>query len=161
MSSLTDKIENAWKELLPNISRDHYQKHRKDTDYAEKTPENIFKELQFLGIINEYENIPAQQYILSQKERWVKDIDAYFSSPERIADHLWPELIDGFSKECIERCLTDPNGEENFAGTVFEAVYDRLFFDDTYGDDEMEEIKAYVLSKKEKWLQEAKAYHKL
>lgn len=161
MSHLIEKIEKAWKDLLPNISREYYQRIRQETDYAERISQEIFREIELVYVIEQKEYTTAYHYILSQKERWVKDIDAYFSSPQRIADHLWPELIDGFSKECIERCLTDPNGDEKFAGTVFEAVYDRLFFDDTYGDDEMEEIEAYVLSKKERWLQEARKYHKL
>lgn len=162
MSSLTDKIEKAWKDLLPNISWEYYRRIRQETDYAEKTLEEIFKELQFLGILNADEYTPAQQYILSQKERWVKDIDAYFSSPQRITDHLWPQLIDGFSKKCIERCLTDPEGEEKFAGTVFEAVFDRLiFYGGEYEDDKLKEVESYIFSKKDKWLKEAKAYHKL
>lgn len=162
MSNLTDKIENAWKKLLPNISRDYYQRHRKEGDYTEKIPDDICKELQFLGIIEAGEYALAQDYILSQKERWVNDIDEHFTHyvPKTIQG-LWPQLIDGFDKAYILSCLADPEGKEKFAGTVFEAVFDRLMFDETYEDDELKEIESYILSKKDKWLQEAKAYHKL
>lgn len=164
MQPLADEIEKTWQEiLLPGMSREYYRKHQQESDYKKKFIDDVIKELQFLGIVTTESEREANQYIHSQRERLLTEVDNHFAYfLIRKVELLWPQLIDGFDYMYISRCLTDSEGEEKFAGSVFEAIFDRIMFDDNvYEDIELKEIESYVLSKKDKWLLDAKAYHKL
>ncbi len=161
--ALADKIEQAWKEFLPNINRTYHLEHYNDVEYADDTGKDFLKELVFLNKIQEEEYTVAYHYILSKKERWIKEIGDFFSAfvPRKV-EGLWPQLVSGFTRPYIQRCLVDPDGKEKFAGALFEALFDRLMCEgDDYVDKELQEMQSYILDNKSRWLPEAKAYHKL
>lgn len=163
MPTLTERINTALTHtILPSICQELCYRLQTDNEFKGNFAREIFKEVVLAGIINEAEYTAALLYLSDQQERLAKEAFEFsVASIQNKVDFLWQQVVPGFRTPYIQRCLIAPDGEEKFAGSVFEAIFDQLFFDETYTEQDLLQIKKYIAENKRKWLTDARTYHKL